>query len=139
MDLQKRHQQEIKKYFRKKQTHTDIRFTEEAYEKLLKLQELVNNNTRYRTKPTYSQLLTSINHTITRIKQDYLYGDLVPRKQLPKSLITKYGTNKILRVELTGYWRLLYTLVGNEIEIIALVLDFMNHKEYDKLFEYRKK
>ncbi|NQU78586.1 hypothetical protein HQ545_02355 [Candidatus Woesearchaeota archaeon] len=45
----------------------------------------------------------------------------------------------ILRVELVGYWRLLYTLIGDEVKVIAFILEFMDHAKYDKLFGYRKK
>jgi len=33
---------------------------------------------------------------------------------------------------------MIYTIRGNEIEIIALILDITNHKEYNKKFGYRK-
>jgi len=42
-------------------------------------------------------------------------------------------------VELTGYWRMLYTLEGNQIEIVAFILYLVDHPTYDKMFGYRKK
>jgi len=41
--------------------------------------------------------------------------------------------------ELINFWRMLYTIKGDQIEIICFILDIMNHKEYDKKFGYRKK
>ena len=41
--------------------------------------------------------------------------------------------------ELTGYWRMLYTIKGDQIEIICFVLDILDHKSYDKIFGYRKR
>jgi hypothetical protein len=34
---------------------------------------------------------------------------------------------------------MIYTIVGNEYEIISILLEFMDHEEYDKKFGYRKK
>ncbi|MFZ2455999.1 MAG: hypothetical protein WAX07_05945 [Candidatus Altiarchaeia archaeon] len=47
----------------------------------------------------------------------------------------------LFRIELPNYWRMLYTLTSGEsqIEIIAFVLDIMNHRNYDKKFGYKKK
>jgi len=47
----------------------------------------------------------------------------------------------LFRVGLVGYWRLVYTLEnsGNNIEILAIILEFMNHEKYDKRFGYKKK
>jgi len=47
----------------------------------------------------------------------------------------------LFRVELPKFWRMLYTLTnGNsEIEIIAFILDVIDHKEYGKKFGYKKK
>lgn len=89
--------------------------------------------------PTYSQLLSSINTALRNIKADHYYGDLIPRKYISKGVVQRYGTDKIFRVELVGYWRLLYTLIGDEIRIIAFILEFMDHSRYDKIFGYKKK
>jgi len=44
-------------------------------------------------------------------------------------------------VELPNYWRMLYTLTDGEskIEIIAFVLDVIDHANYDKKFGYKGK
>ncbi len=100
---------------------------------------MVSRGEKGKTKPTYKQLLESINNALKNIKANHNYGNLIPRKYIPKKAIGKYGTDKILRVELVGYWRLLYTLIGDEVKIIAFILEYMNHKECNKLFGYRKK
>ena len=45
------------------------------------------------------------------------------------------------KVELSGFWRMLYTLTEGEtaIEIIAFILDILDHDDYNKKFGYRKK
>ena len=103
-----------------------IKFDKDAHKEYEELQELVTQGTIAKKKPTYSQLLSSINTALKNIKANSHYGDLIPRKY-------------ISRVELVGYWRLLYTLIGDEVSIIAFILEFMDHKKYDKVFGYRKK
>jgi len=49
----------------------------------------------------------------------------------------KYQLNNLWRLRLDCSWRMLYTLKGENVSIIALVLDVMDHKEYDRLFGYR--
>ena len=116
-----------------------IKFDEEAYKEYKELQEFVEKGKSANKKPTYSQLLSSINTTLENIKTNPHCGDLIPRKYISKGVAQRYGTDKILRAELVGYWRLLYTLIGDEVKIIAFILEFMDHYKYDKIFGYKKK
>jgi len=50
-----------------------------------------------------------------------------------------YGVANLWKVNLPDYWRMVYTITGNELEIISILLEFMDHKKYDKIFRYRKK
>lgn len=116
-----------------------IKFDADVYNEYIELQAAVAKGLHSATKPTYEQLLTSINNTINNIKANPYYGNLIPRKYLNKTIVMKYGTDKIFRVELVGYWRLFYTLIGDEAKIIAFILEYMDHEKYNKLFGYRKK
>lgn len=115
-----------------------IRFDREAYKEYKELQEVVAEGKGAKKKPTYEQLLTSINNALRNVKANPYYGNLIPRKYLSKGVIQRYGTDKILRVELVGYWRILYTLIGDEVKIIAFILEFMDHDKYNKIFGYKK-
>ncbi len=116
-----------------------MRFDEDAYKEYEELQEFVANGQPSKRKPTYEQLLSSINAAMKNLKANPHYGDLIPRKYLSKGVVRRYGTDKILRIELVGYWRLLYTLIGDEVKIIAFILEYMDHDKYDKIFGYQKK
>jgi len=117
----------------------EVRFDEDAYKEYAELQELVVKGKSSKKKPTYGQLLSSINTAIKNLKANPYYGDLIPRKYISKGVFQRYGTDKIFRVELVGFWRLLYTLIGEEVKIIAFILEFMDHKRYNKIFGYRNK
>ena len=99
-----------------------IKFDEEAYKEFKELQKAVSEGKKAKKKPTYEQLLTSINNALRNIRADYRYGNLIPKGYVSKATIQRYGTDKIFRVELVGYWRLLYTIIGDEAKIIAFIL-----------------
>ncbi len=86
-----------------------------------------------------SQLLRSIKQKIEFIKANPFYGDNISKALIPKEYIVKYNAKNLWRVELTNYWRMLYTIKGDQIEVICFILDIIDHKEYDKKFGYRKK
>ena len=74
------------------------------------------------------------------IKMNMHYGEPIAKKLIPKEYITKYGVTNLFRVELPNFWRMLYTLTEGEtkIEIIAFVLNVIDHDKYNKKFGYEK-
>jgi len=58
-----------------------------------------------------------------------------------KEYINKYQITNLFKVELPNFWRMLYTLEDGDtkIEVIAFVLDLVNHKTYNKKFGYKQK
>lgn len=85
-------------------------------------------------------ILKAIHDKIELIKANVHYGDPIAKKLIPKEYITKYGVTNLFRIELPNYWRMLYTLTEGEsqIEIIAFILDVIDHKTYNKKFGYEK-
>ena len=116
-----------------------VKWDPEARHEYEELRASVKEGRKKGGKPTYEQLLASVDGAVEKLRLDPFCGDLIPRDNLTKKAVRRYGTDKIFRMELTGYWRMLYTVIGDEAEIIALILEYMDHKSYDKLFGYRKK
>jgi len=60
---------------------------------------------------------------------------------VPQALVKKSGyiVDNMWVVDLTGYWRMIYTLRGNQIEVLCFVLEIIDHEKYDKIFGYKKK
>ena len=79
------------------------------------------------------QLLRSILQKKDFIKQNPFYGDNIEKSKIPK----KYGVSNLWRVELTNFWRMLYTIKGDQIEVICFVLEIMDHEKYNKVFGYK--
>ena len=85
-------------------------------------------------------ILNALHNKIEHIKNNIHYGQPIAKKLIPQEYFVKYGITNLFRVELPNYWRMLYTLSNgeSEIEIIAFVLDLVDHKVYDKKFGYKK-
>jgi len=80
------------------------------------------------------QLLRSIKQKADFIKANPFYGDNIPKDRIPKSC----NVQNLWVVRLSGYWRMLYTIKGDQVEIICFVLDIIDHNKYNKKFGYRK-
>lgn len=81
------------------------------------------------------QLLRSIKQKRDLIKSNPFYGNNIEKAKIPKH----FDVQNLWRVELTGYWRMLYTIKGDQVEIVCFVLEIVDHKKYDKLFGYKKR
>ena len=82
-------------------------------------------------------LLRSINRVIEILKENPQYGDPIRKQLIPEKLAAMRIQN-LYRAELSNYWRTLYTLEGTQVEIFCFVLNIVDHKEYDKMFGYKK-
>jgi len=88
---------------------------------------------------TERMILKSVNQKVELIKLNPHYGNPITKHLIPKEYIEKYSITNLFRVELPNFWRMLYTLTNNgEIEIIAFVLDIIDHDKYNKKFGYKK-
>lgn len=74
---------------------------------------------------------------IKSIQENFACGRNVKKELIPKKLIDNYSLTNLWIYDLPNGWRLLYSVTsGGEIEIIAAVLDWMDHKDYERLFGF---
>jgi len=86
-------------------------------------------------------ILNGIKKKVELIKVNFHYGEPINKSQIPDEYKDKYGIKNLFWVELPYYWRMLYSLGpgDTQIEIIAFVLDIIDHPDYNKKFVYKKK
>jgi len=103
-------------------------FSPEAEEVYKRLNEVAPNSKVDRS------ILNAINKKVELIKANIHYGEPIAKRLIPEEYKTKYEATNLFRVELPSFWRMLYTLTDGEsqIEIVAFVLDVIDHKEYNK-------
>ena len=70
------------------------------------------------------------------LKADPKCGIEIPKRLIPKIYIQKYGINNLWKYNLPNAWRLVYSITGNEVEIIAILLEWFDHKDYERRFKY---
>jgi len=83
-------------------------------------------------KRLYEMLVRAFND-IEKFPNSFIH---IKQKLIPKEYITKYGIDNLWKYDLPNGWRLLYSLGKDEIEIIAIILEWMNHKNYERRFGY---
>lgn len=114
--------------------------SEEATEEYNELNRIVGKELqRGVASSVHQSIFRSIERVKAWLKENPFVGDQVKKGQIPNYYIKKYGVTNLWRIELSNYWRLIYTIQSNEVEIIDFVLDIIDHKEYDKKFGYRRK
>ncbi len=86
-------------------------------------------------------LASSIGHKFEILRNNFQYGDPLSKTLIPTVYIEEHGITNLYRLELSGFWRMLYTVKNGptENEITVFIIDILDHERYDKLFKYRKK
>jgi len=108
-----------------------IRFSHEAKEVFDFFRSNPNKENR--------MLFDALSKKLDLLRNDPHYGNPIKKQLIPEYYRSKYHANNLFRIELPQYWRLLYTLTSDEVQIIAFVLDVCDHGTYDKRFKYRGK
>lgn len=115
-----------------------VRLSEEADAVYQELNEIVGEERLKGIESSFHQtLLRSIQRVRDLLKQNPFAGDQVKKKQIPLKYVQKFDVDNVWRIELADRWRLVYTITGNQLEIITFVMDIFDHKDYDAVFGYK--
>ena len=68
-----------------------------------------------------------------KIAKNPRIGRYVPKNQIPKKYILKYNIDNMRVYNLPKGWRLFYSIVQEKIWIIALILEWGTHKQYERM------
>jgi len=83
-----------------------------------------------------SDFYRHIKNAFENIKEDPACGIKVPQKLIPKEWKKRHLINNLYKYNLPNSWRLLYSLIGEKVEIIAIILGCFDHKNYERRFNY---
>jgi hypothetical protein len=116
---------------------TRVILLENANSEYKRLNEIVGKQIKDgRKNSDEMQLLRSIKQKFELIKLNPFYGDNIPKRIILQS---NYDVKNLWRVELSKFWRMLYTIKGDQVEVICFVLDIVDHSAYNKKLKYKKK
>ncbi len=82
------------------------------------------------------ELYKSINKILDILKINPTSGIKIPQKLWPKEYMQAYEITNLWKHNLPNAWRLIYTIEMNEIKIVSIILEWFDHKEYEKRFGY---
>jgi len=82
------------------------------------------------------QLYEFIERAIGDLKENPMCGIWIPKKLIPKEYVLKLGINNLRKYNLPNAWRLLYSTAGDEIKIVSVIIEWLDHKSYEKRFRY---
>lgn len=88
------------------------------------------------SKTEDQKLYTWLNRAFNDIYENAFCGIQIPKKLIPKKYLKKYGIDNLWKYNLPGAWRLLYSVARDEIIVIAIVLEWLQHNEYERRFGY---
>ncbi len=122
-----------------KEREIRVYLSEDAQKQYDELEALVKKERKDGISKSFNQqLLKSIDKKLGYLRMNPVAGESA-QKPLPREFVMRYGINNLWIIDLVNYWRMFYTLKPNEIEIIALVLEWMNHNKYNRVFGRKKK
>ena len=100
----------------------------------------VNGTTRFASKfaslDKKDELWKSVDACLEELKSNAKAGTQIPKNLWPTDYIRVYGVTNLYKCNLAGAHRLLYTIYVESGMVKVLAIDFMPHKEYEKLFGY---
>lgn len=82
------------------------------------------------------KLYKFINRAIGDLKRDPTCGTKIPKRLWPRRFIRTYKIDNLWKYDLPGAWRLIYTIVADKIRIVSVILEWGDHKWYDRVFGY---
>lgn len=82
-------------------------------------------------------LLKIIDRGIAKLVEDQTTGQKIQKKLFPAYYKKKYDVTNLWRLRLDDNWRMIYTLIGERIKIVSVILEVLEHKKYDRKFGYK--
>jgi Txe/YoeB family toxin of Txe-Axe toxin-antitoxin module len=84
------------------------------------------------------QLFKFLERATNDLKENPFCGIKIPKNLWPKDYVRKYSIDNLWKYDLPNAWRLIYTISKDKVQILAIILEWFDHKNYEKRFGYRK-
>jgi len=82
------------------------------------------------------RLYCFIERAIEDLKSNPACGVKISKKLWPKVYILKYNLTNLWKYDLPNAWRLVYSIKEDEVMILNVILEWFNHKYYERRFGY---
>ena len=93
--------------------------------------------TELKDSKTEDQMLYKwISRAIDDLAEKAFCGTQISKQLIPKEYIRKYSIDNLWKYDLPKGWRLVYSVAKGEVCIITILLEWFDHKAYEKRFGY---
>ncbi|WP_456475205.1 hypothetical protein [Candidatus Pyrohabitans sp.] len=96
-----------------------------AFEKLL-------NSSKSEDKRIHTWLVRAF----IELQEDAFCGIQIPKRLIPKEYLKEYGINNLWKYNLPEGWRLLYSIAADEKNVVCIIIEWFDHKNYERRFGY---
>ena len=91
----------------------------------------------FNSLPEGNWLKKAIQRAIINLKENAFCGERIKKELIPKDYIRNYNIDNLLWSPLPNSWRLVYSIIAiNNAEIIAIIIEYFDHKNYERRFGY---
>jgi len=78
-----------------------------------------------------------ISRAISDLEENAFCGIQIPKRLIPEEYITKFGKlHNLWKYNLPNAWRLIYTVKQDKIIVVSIILEWMDHKKYERRLGY---
>ena len=83
-----------------------------------------------------SKLYKFILRAFRDIEENVFCSIQIPKKLIPKEYFRKFNIRNVWKYNLPGAWRLLYSVEGKDLIVLSIILEWIDHKTYERRFKY---
>ena len=87
--------------------------------------------------PDNSIIKKGIQRAIIKLKENIFAGENIRKELIPKEYIQKYLKDNLWWYPLPDAWRLIYSIATDKSEVLAIIIEYFDHKNYAKRFGYK--
>lgn len=104
--------------------HSEIRFINEKLK--IKFKQLEKDN---------KELYMWINNAMNILENNAHAGIHIKKRLIPKNY-KQHGITNLWKYNLPKGWRLIYSVAHEEVIVVSIVLEWFDHKNYERRFNY---
>jgi len=83
------------------------------------------------------ELHEQLKKAFKNLEEDVFCGIQIPKRLIPKEYEQRFGKLfNLWKYNLPDAWRLVYTIKNDKVQVLSVVLEWMDHKEYERRFNY---
>ena len=83
------------------------------------------------------QLKQWLDRALEDLERNAFCGIQISKRLIPKEYHLKFGPiDNLWKYNLPDAWRLIYTIKKDKVIVLSIVLEWMDHKEYERRFKY---